>query len=431
MQILILTYGSRGDVQPYVALGTGLRQAGHDVTLATSTRFRDFVLEHGLRYAPMSDDMLAILDTDQGRKMIESTTNAFQAVRHTLRMLKQVGPMQRAMLEECWHAAEQTGPDLIVFHPKCYGGPHIAEKLGIPVFLAVPYPMFVPTGDRPGIGFPRLRLGRWGRWYNRTTYRLVNALLGLSVGTHVRSWRAAHGLPPAGRFDMLRTTAGRDIPVLHAYSRHVIPPPPDWPDTAHVTGYWFLGERDDWRPPRELADFLDRGPAPIYVGFGSMAGRNPRRLARAVVEALRQTGARGVIATGWGGMRAEDLPETVLCIDQAPHAWLFPRVAAVVHHGGAGTTAAGLRAGAPSIIVPFFGDQPFWGKRVFELGAGPAPIPQKRLTPERLAHAIRAVQTDGDLRRSAAALGERIRAEDGIRRAASILTDTTPGGPAR
>jgi sterol 3beta-glucosyltransferase len=212
---------------------------------------------------------------------------------------------------------------------------------------------------------------------------------------------------------------------LHGYSEFVSPRPGDWPDTAHITGYWFLDQNDGWQPSVALVDFLKAGEAPVYVGFGSMAGRNPQRMANLVVEALQKAKTRGIIATGWGGLDAGNLPETIFKIDNVPHDWLFPQVSAVVHHGGAGTTAAGLRAGRPSIICPFLVDQPYWGERVYALGAGNKPIPQKKLTAEKLAEAIREVTTSQLIRQNAETVGEKIRQEDGITNAITILESIT------
>lgn len=420
MKILILTYGSRGDVQPFVALGKGLKANGHNVVLATSERFRDFVENNGLGYGYMNDDMLRILDTDQGKDLLENTSTIFQVVKQTLKMMKQVGPMQKSLLRESWDLAQDLSPDLIVFHPKAYAAPHIAEKLGIPVILALPVPLMVPTSERPNVGFPKVKLGGW---YNRQTYHIINQLMGLSAKKHVKEFRAACGLPEQKTFDLLRMTDGTNIPVLHAYSKHLIAEPADWPDHAVTSGYWFLDNDHDWTPPPTLQHFLQTGPPPVYIGFGSMAGRKPERLANIVIEALQQARLRGIIATGWGGLKARSLPDTILQIDQAPHGWLFPQMAAVVHHGGAGTTAAGLRAGKPSVIIPFFGDQPFWGKRVHELGAGPKPIPQKQLTSDALATALHDAVTDKDMIEVAKKIGEQIRSEEGIANAISFIEE--------
>jgi sterol 3beta-glucosyltransferase len=218
----------------------------------------------------------------------------------------------------------------------------------------------------------------------------------------------------SGAASLDRQSDGRPIQVLHGVSRHVLPRPADWPPHAHLTGYWFLEDSGTWQPPAELADFLDAGDPPVYIGFGSMAGRDPRRVTGAVVEGLRLANVRGIIATGWGGLDGDDLPDTIMHITQAPHDWLFPRVSAVVHHGGADTTAAALRAGKPSVICPFIVDRFFWGRRMSALGAGSAPIPQKRLTAQRLAAAIRQVTTDAAVRATAAELGRRISQEDGV-----------------
>jgi sterol 3beta-glucosyltransferase len=212
--------------------------------------------------------------------------------------------------------------------------------------------------------------------------------------------------------------------MLHSFSPILFSRPPDWGEDIHITGYWFLDHPPDWQPPAGLVDFLKSGPPPVYVGFGSLPHRNPQQTAQIVLEALQQSEQRGVIATGWGGLNGSDLshpPGDVFMLESIPHDWLFPRMAAVVHHGGSGTTGAGLRAGVPSVIVPHTGDQPLWAQRVAELGVGPRPIPRRQLTAKRLAAAIARAVTDKDMRARAAALGERIRAEDGIAHAMEVI----------
>jgi sterol 3beta-glucosyltransferase len=197
--------------------------------------------------------------------------------------------------------------------------------------------------------------------------------------------------------------------------------PPDWDGRSVATGYWFLDRPDDWQPPHELVEFLERDAPPVYVGFGSMPSEDAVVKTRLILEALQLSGQRGVVATGWGGLSANDLPEYVHALETAPHNWLFPRMAAVVHHGGAGTTAAGLRAGVPTVICPFFGDQPFWGRRVASLGVGPQPIAQKGLSAEKLADALLTVIGNKTMKERAAALGATIRSEDGIGRAVALI----------
>ncbi|WP_419910962.1 glycosyltransferase [Hoeflea sp.] len=419
MNILIVTIGSRGDVQPYVALAKGLLEAGHAVTLATCERFRDFIESHGITYGYISDDLMKIIDSDEGKALMEDTTNIFRTISAMIRMRKQVAPLQRRAVEDSWAVAQAVEPDVVLFHPKALLGPAIGEKLAIPSVLATPIPMIVPTGEFPCVGFADLGLGGW---YNRLGYRIVNYFIKVSAGKDVRAWREATGTPVKRvNVDYLADQDGKPIPALHAISEHVVPRPGDWPETAIMSGYWFLDAEENWQPPDALRDFLSDGPAPIYIGFGSMAGRNPERLASAVIEALQVTGYRGILASGWGGLQASDLPDNVLMIDQAPHDWLFPRVAAVVHHGGAGSTAAGLRAGKPALVCPFFADQPFWGKTVRRLGAGPEPIPQKQLTPDNLANAFDRLMLNDRMRARALDIGEKLRSEDGVATAIAFI----------
>ena len=193
--------------------------------------------------------------------------------------------------------------------------------------------------------------------------------------------------------------------ILYGYSPQVLPPPKDWDDFIHVTGYWFLEPPAGWEPPVDLVNFLQSGPPPVYIGFGSMVNSKPEETTDLVLQALARIGQRGVLSAGWGGLKKEDLPETVFMIGSIPFSWLFPQMAAVVHHGGAGTTSIGLWAGIPSIVTPFMGDQPFWGQRVYELGVGPRPIPRQRLTVDRLAESIRCAVSDTAMRKRAARLG--------------------------
>jgi sterol 3beta-glucosyltransferase len=366
----------------------------------------------------MNDDLLAILDTDQGKDLLEKGSSLFQVVKSSIQMSRQVAPIQRALMRESWDAARQSQPDVVVSGSKAGAAPHIAEKLGIRCVQATVIPMFVPTRAFRFVVFPDWKLGGW---FNKASYRLIRFVTNRVLSGYARDLRRTLNLPRLKSYDMLKMADGSDIPVLHGHSEAVLPRPDDWPQTAHVTGYWFLDVDVDWTPPAELAAFLGADPPPVYVGFGSMSGRDPERLARTVVEALQIAGLRGIIATGWGGLKAGDLPDTIFAIDEAPHAWLFPRMAAVVHHGGAGTTAAGLRAGKPTIVVPFFADQPFWGSRVHGIGAGPKPIPRRRLTAQSLAAAMREATGSQDMIAAASQIGERIRSEDGVANAVSLI----------
>lgn len=407
MNILVLTVGSRGDVQPYVALGAGLQAAGHSVTLATLEAFAPMAQAHGLAFSPMRGEFLELIQTPQGKAALAGKGNP-------LALLRTVMPMLRRLLDDSLAAA--GGAELVIYHPKAMGGYSLAEKFGIPGILALPLPLFSPTAAFPSPIVPAASLGPT---LNRLSHRVMVNLSTASIRGMVNRWRReALGLAPVRDELSLR---GRPVLRLYGYSPAVLPTPADWDDTSLATGYWFLDRPASWQPSEALRTFLQAGPPPVYVGFGSMAAEDAARTTATVVAALERTGQRGVLATGWGGLQAGAVPSSIFLLDEAPHDWLFPQMAAVVHHGGAGTTAAGLRAGVPTVICPFFADQPFWGRRVAALGAGPTPIPQRQLTAERLAAAIGAATGDPAMRANAQALGAAIRAEDGVARAVAAI----------
>jgi sterol 3beta-glucosyltransferase len=408
MKVLISTFGTRGDIQPFIALGKGLQAVGYEIAICTPEGFKPLVTGNGLDYAYVDNEFLAL--TEQSLQA--------QGTRSRLAVAKRFPAAIRRMLDDEWRAAQAFQPDAIIYHTKSLGSYHIAEKLGIPQILSLPLPA-TPTGDFPYPFFAGMRLGRE---INRLTYRLIALAQAMWAGTTNDFRVKTLGLSRLSRFaDPLKGPDGKQVPVLYPYSRHLVPVPPDFPAHVHVTGYWFLDQAEDWSPGPELARFMDAGAPPVYVGFGSMGGTQPERRARIVLDALAKTGQRGLLASGWGGLKAADLPQDVMLTDAAPHDWLFPRMAAVVHHGGAGTTAAGLRAGKPSVICPFLGDQPFWGWAVHTTGVGPKPVPQRKLTAGRLADAIAIAASDQGMQRRAAELGEQIRAEDGVGRAVEIV----------
>ena len=422
VRVALLTAGSRGDVQPFVTLARAIRKAGHDAIVAGPPEGDALAAPHGVPYASIGADYQALLATDQGRALLGNPLRAARLWR-TL-----VVPMMRATLDGAWAAAQDA--DVLVFHPKILGAPDMAERLGVRAFAATPVPLLAPTGAFAAPGTTTRDLGPW---LNRRTYALV-AAAGRPFAGLLQRWRAeVLGLPPRAPGTSAYTLRGAPVPVLQAFSAHVVPPPSDWPAWAHVTGFWFdedlRGEAQTaeraWSPPRELLAFLAAGDPPVYVGFGSVVGRDPGRVTRIVVEAVRQAGVRAVLAAGWGGLAADverDLSDRMHLIEGAPHGWLFPRVAAVVHHGGAGTTAAGLRAGRSTVVCPFVTDQPFWGARIAALGVGPAPIPPRRLTADALAAAIRVAVTDGEMRTRAEQLGAAIRRENGVAAAVARVT---------
>ncbi len=408
MKIMLSTFGTRGDVQPFVALGQGLMAAGHEVIVCTPEGFRPFIEEHGLTYGYIANEFL---------RLTELTLQA-QGLRAQMAASQQFPKAIRGALDDEWRVAQAFKPDLIVYHTKSLGSYHIAEKLGIPQMLTMPLPT-TPTRAFP---YPFFAGAKLGGALNRFTYTLMGLASAMWAGTTNDFRVKTLGLRPLSSFaDPMVGPDRQPIPVLYPYSPHLVPVPPDFPEHVHVTGYWFLDDARTWEPDPALSRFLEEGPPPVYVGFGSMGGAQPEKRGQMAIEALGAAGQRGLLASGWGGLKAERLPEGMFLLHSAPHDALFPRMAAVVHHGGAGTTAAGLRAGKPSVICPFLGDQPFWGWAVHQAGVGPQPIPQNKLTAEKLAQSISIAVGDTAICERALVLRDKIRLEDGIGRAIQII----------
>ncbi len=408
MRITINAFGSRGDVQPYVALGKGLKQAGHDVRLSTHRIFEAFVLEHHLDFSPMEGDPQQVLLT---QAVDELGNNPFRVNRWIAQNFK---PALKEVFRATLDAAQ--GADLLLNSALSFAGWHVAQKLDIPSIGAYLQPL-MPTRAFHGSSAPLPP--PWLPFkglYNYLSTKLSNQSFFAMLRPLVNACRReVLDLPPLSTAYYWRLdSASARAPIIYGFSPSVIPKPPDWGDYQQIAGYWFLDSTSDYAPPADLSDFLESGPPPIYVGFGSMVDHEREEMTRLVVEALGRAGQRAILLGGWSELGSADMPDFIHRVDFVPHDWLFPRVAAVVHHGGAGTTAAGLRAGVPTVVVPFFGDQPFWGWRVHELGVGPKWIPRKKLTAGKLAAAIHQAVSDSAMIRRAQELGHRVRAEDGI-----------------
>lgn len=415
MQITIIAGGSRGDVQPYVALGKGLKESGHTVRILAPQDYQDLIVAYGLDFFDMGDGV---------KMMAQSQIQDIVEQGNILKILAVTGKgaQQMALQSAINGLVACQGSDLILAgFAGLSNGLALAEKLNIP-FLSAHLMPFTPTNEFPSVLTPQLPQTRLTRWANGLSHRFAQQMMWQMLRSADNKARTqVLKMPPAPFWGPFESLQRESKPIIYGYSPQVIPPPTDWPDYIQVTGYWFLEPPIGWEPPSDLVKFLQDGPPPVYVGFGSMLSRKPEETADLVLTALANTGQRAVLSSGWGGLKKENLPETVFMVGSIPHIWLFPRMAAVVHHGGAGTTGAGLHAGIPSIITPFFGDQPFWGQRVYELGVGPKPILRQRLTVESLAEAIRAAVSDAAIRKNAAHLGKLIRAEDGIARAVAII----------
>ncbi|MGV9455481.1 glycosyltransferase [Streptomyces sp. NPDC003635] len=388
-----MTVGSRGDAAPYTGLGHALVRAGHQVTLVTHGCFEPLAAGSGLGFHPLPVDPREELHSTRGRGLHRSRTGVGKLMRVSAMARALVGRMTDDLV-----AAAQASDVLLLSTSLAPLGRTVAEGLRLPCLGAYLQPVAPTEEFAPAV----LGGGSLGPVGNRMAGHGVNLAMDRIFAATLPSVRARLGLP--------RTRAPREMPVLHGFSPLVVPRPRDWPSNLDVAGYWWPYDQDARLPP-EIEDFLEAGEPPVFVGLGSATVPDPRRLSAEIVRALRRAGLRGVIQRGWGGLAADG--DDMLTIGEVPHSALFPRMAAVVHHAGAGTTAAGLRAGVPAVPVPIQFDETFWAQRLVALGVAPRRLPLRELTAAALAPALEQAVRHPRHRQRARALGERIRGEDG------------------
>ncbi len=404
MKILIIAVGSRGDVQPYVAFGRAARAAGHEVVLSAPTGFDDMIEAAGLTAAALPVDFQELLQKPEMQAAFNSITGRLKAFRWANEIMND-------QLSEMWRIGLEVAPDLILYHFKGAMGPYLGRRLGVPAVPVALQPGFAATGE-----YPMFLMGvkDKGATLNRATHRIIHTTMRIGTNVMVRRWIKATGTAIGPLMEVRKGYSPTGAPTrLHAFSPTIVPRPGDWGPGDIQPGYFFTEPEADFTPDPALAAFLADGAPPIYAGFGSMPGLDHARTTEALRGALEKAGQRAVLATGWGGIEGFETGENIHVLDAVPHTWLFPRVSAVIHHGGSGTTHEGLRWGRPSVVCPLFADQPFFGARVAALGAGPAPIRQKDLTSDSLAAAIEVALEPATAAR-AGDLGAQIRAETGV-----------------
>ncbi|GHB02121.1 hypothetical protein GCM10010346_26310 [Streptomyces chryseus] len=405
MRVALMTAGSRGDVAPYTGLAHGLARAGHEVTLVTHACFAPLVAPAGVGFHPLPVDPRAELHSPRGRALHRSVTGAGKLARMVAMARELVGGMTDELL-----AAARQSDVLLVSSSLGPLGHTVAEGLGLPSMGVYLQPLAATAAFPPPVTGTR----SWGAAGNRLGGRTVNAAVDAVFADTTRALRARTGLPPASARAARRAREQQDWPVLHGFSPLVVPRPRDWRPGLTVAGYWWPKDPPETRLPATLRAFLAAGPPPVFVGLGSATVPDAPLLSREVVRALRAAGLRGVVQRGWAGLHAEADATDMFTVDEIPHSVLFPHMAAVVHHAGAGTTAAGLRAGVPAVPVPIQFDAAFWSSRLVALGVAPEAVPLRGLTAPRLAAALGRATGDASHRHRAGALAARLRAEDGV-----------------
>ncbi|XP_073063610.1 sterol 3-beta-glucosyltransferase UGT80A2-like isoform X1 [Primulina eburnea] len=407
MQIVMLIVGTRGDVQPFVAIGKQLQDYGHRVRLATHSNFKEFVLTSGLEFYPLGGDPKVLAGyMVKNKGFLPSGPSEIPVQRN------QIKEIIYSLLAACKEPDMDSGipfkADAMIANPPAYGHTHVAEALKIPlhIFFTMPW---TPTSEFP---HPLSRVKQPAGY--RLSYQIVDSLIWLGIRDMINDVRKKKlRLRPV---TYLSGSQGSEADIPHGYiwSPHLVPKPKDWGPKVDVVGFCFLDLATNFEPPEALVNWLKSGPKPIYIGFGSLPVQEPEKMTKIIVEALEITKQRGIINKGWGGLgNLAEEKDFVYLLDNCPHDWLFLQCAAVVHHGGAGTTAAGLKAACPTTIIPFFGDQPFWGERVHARKVGPPPIPVDEFSLQKLVDAIN-FMLDPKVKEQAVELAKAMENEDGV-----------------
>ncbi|KAJ6709181.1 STEROL 3-BETA-GLUCOSYLTRANSFERASE [Salix koriyanagi] len=407
LKVAMLVVGTRGDVQPFLAIAKRLQEFGHRVRLATHTNFRDFVRSAGVDFYPLGGDPRVLAGyMARNKGFIPSAPGEISIQR------KQLKAIIESLLAACTEPDMETGvpfkAQAIIANPPAYGHAHVAEALGVPIHIFFTMP-WTPTYEFP---HPLARVPQSaGYWLS---YIVVDLLIWWGIRGYINEFRKRKlKLPPIAYLSMYHGSISH-LPTGYMWSPHLVPKPSDWGPLVDVVGYCFLNLGSKYEPKEEFVQWIQKGKEPIYIGFGSMPLEDPKNTMDIILEALKETGQRGIVDRGWGDLgNFMEVPDSVFLLKDCPHDWLFPQCAAVVHHGGAGTTATGLRAGCPTTIVPFFGDQFFWGDRLHKKELGPAPIPIAKLSVESLSNAIR-FMLEPEVKSRAMELAKLIENEDGV-----------------
>ena len=404
MKLVAVTFGTEGDSRPIAVLCRALKDAGHEVMLLSADGTLTSARDLGVPHAALAGDIRGTLQPGGG---IASVLSGKKSMNATAKALAKIANDNAAAwmsqtLEVIPGCDAVIGAGLAAFAGFC-----AAEKLGIPIIGAGMFPL-TPTRE---FASPFLPPGRTPRFLNRLSHHLVIQVLWGEFRKAINAARAqVCGLPP-------RRKPWIEHPMIYGISPSLLPRPEDWPANAYICGQW-VRPVEAWQPPLSLRDFLAAGEAPLYVGFGSMVGFDREPLVDAIITAV--AGRRALFYPGWGGTQGLKLPDNFHVIEDTPHDWLFPRTALVIHHGGSGTTHSAVRAGVPSVVLPFAGDQPFWAERLQTLGVAPRSTSGREVTAHTLERAINAAGSS-EMRHRAAALGEKMRAADGPRSAVATI----------
>lgn len=409
--ITIICAGSRGDFQPYVALAQRLKILGEEVRISGFSQFENFVRGYGIDYVPIEVDYEELGVDPKMLKQAGSADNPLKMIL-TFNKMKKYGAQ---IAKQTYDSLE--GSELIVYHPGCVIGYFAAQEMNIPSVLATPFPMNKTEEYLSVVTYGKARPTNINK---KISYKMIQGMLWLASSNTVKQhWKERFGRVPKN-FKSPYEKISKDHIAMVSCSNFVFPRPKDWDKNIYQSGYWFVEENKEYKPSKELEAFINNGEKPVYIGFGSVFDSDEKdKIVRIIIDALKKCGKRGIIS-GMG--KVDNLPDNIISVDGIPHTWLFEKVSLVCHHGGAGTTAAGFRAGVPSVIIPFSNDQFAWAHRAFDLGVGAKPIYKKDLTADKLAEGIN-YALNKDIIERAEMLSKNIALEDGALDCAKKIVD--------
>ncbi|KAH8684716.1 hypothetical protein BGZ60DRAFT_479077 [Tricladium varicosporioides] len=426
LNIVVMVIGSRGDIQPFLKLGKNLKEDGHRVRIATHPAFKEFVQnDSGLEFFSVGGDpaeLMAFMVKNPGMIPTMDTLKKGEVGRRRDQMAEMFEGFWRACINATDDEKDTSNlkmmgakapfiADAIIANPPSFAHIHCAERLGIPLHLMFTFP-YTPTQAFP---HPLANIKKTNidpGYVNFMSYPLVEMMTWQGLGDLINNFRVKTlGLEPVSTLWAPGQLYRLKVPYTYLWSPGLIPKPNDWGPEIDIAGFVFLDLASSFKPPENLIKFLDAGPPPVYIGFGSIVVEDPDKFTKMIFEAVEKAGVRALVSKGWGGLGDENsTPDNIFMLENTPHDWLFPKVKAVVHHGGAGTTAIGLKCGKPTMIVPFFGDQQFWGSMIVKAGAGAEPIPYKNLDANKLAGGIKQCLTN-EARKAAEKIAKDIEVE--------------------
>ena len=411
MRVTILTLGTRGDVQPYVALAKELINNGHETHICTGKTFKKFIEGNGVSFREAAADLMAILESEEGRKVFKGGRyNIIKMLKFAKEVINQA---YKKSLEDFLEASRDA--DLIIYHPKALGAVDIADYLNIPCISMPPVPIMYPITEFPNLAmFPNKNLGAF---LNKLTYKPISLAESSNI-EDINEFRSKSlKLPKRKSGALMFQRSGKNIPIIYPVSPFLFKEVTSWKDRVYIPGFFYLDVEETL--DENIQKFLEAGEKPIVISFSSMPLKNPIVFKDNLMKALKETNNRAVVLTGISGMTFDE-EENILGIDKAPHRLIFKEAKGIIHHGGVGTMSEALLSGVPQLIIPFSVDQPFWAQLLYSKGYAIKPLREKNLQITDLVKALKEMENEKYIN-NAKDIKKIIEAEKGIQNAVKYI----------